>query len=258
MNLLVIVAIILICIFVIGWVVSIKIKNVSIVDAMWALSLPIPVVVYLLNYEGSLLRKCLLLAMALVWSLRLGLHLTMRIYSHHPKEDPRYKSLREHWGAEKADRNFLVVFLINAVLVFLLSLPFYYGSQNSLSLSIIEIIGIGIFLTGFIGESVADHQLSKFIRMKTNKEICEIGLWNYSRHPNYFFEAVIWVGIYLFACGAAGGVYTMHAPILMIILLTKVSGIPPAEKSSLKSKGDAYRKYQQTTSAFLPWFKKQL
>ena len=194
--------------------------------------------------------------MALVWSLRLGLHLAKRIYSHHPLEDPRYKNLREHWGAKRANRNFLIVFLINSVLVFLLSLPFYYSSQNNSALFIIEMIGFGVFLVGLIGESVADHQLTKFIKSNMNKEVCEVGLWNYSRHPNYFFEAVIWVGIYLFACGSEGGVYSMHAPILMIILLTKVSGIPPAEKSSLKSKGDNYRKYKQTTSAFVPWFKK--
>ncbi len=241
----------------VGWLISVKIKNVSIVDAMWALSLPVPVVIYLITFDAVLLRKGLLLSMALVWSLRLGLHLAKRIYSHHPDEDPRYKSLRDHWGPEKADRNFLAVFLINATLVFLLSLPFYYSAKNGSALSIIEFIGLGVFIIGLIGESISDSQLNKFKKMNTNKEICEVGLWNYSRHPNYFFEAVIWVGIYLFACGSSGGVYTMHAPILMIILLTKVSGIPPAEKSSLKSKGDAYRKYQQTTSAFVPWFKKQ-
>jgi steroid 5-alpha reductase family enzyme len=253
MNLLILTFLVLTIIFAIGWIASIKIKNASIVDAMWALSLGIPVFIYISSLEGSSDRKIILLAMALIWSLRLGSHLAKRIYSHHPKEDPRYKDMRDQWG-EHANRNFLLIFLTNSTLVFLLSLPFYFSSQLDTPIQWLEWIGLSIFIIGLIGETISDQQLAKF-RSQRGGEICKIGLWNYSRHPNYFFEAVIWLGIYLFCCNAPSGIYTIHAPLIMIFLLTKVTGIPPLERSLLESRGDAYRQYQQTTSAFIPWFK---
>jgi steroid 5-alpha reductase family enzyme len=256
MNVLILTALVLIIIFVIGWIASIKIENASIVDAMWALSLGIPVFIYLASHNGSGDRKIILFSMAMIWSLRLGIHLTKRIYSHHPKEDSRYKILRDQWG-KNATRNFLAIFLINAALVFLLSLPFYFSSQSDAPLQLLEWVGLAVFSIGLIGESIADHQLAKFRKQQGGGKICLIGLWNYSRHPNYFFEAVIWVGIYLFCAAAPGGIFTFHAPLLMIFLLTKVTGIPPTERSLLKSKGEAYREYQQTTNAFIPWFKKK-
>ncbi len=254
MNILIPSALILTIIFVIGWLASMKIKNASFVDAMWALSLGIPVLIYIASHEGRSDRKIILIAMALIWSVRLGSHLVKRIYSKHPKEDKRYKEMRDKWG-DNANRNFLFIFLTNAILVFLLSLPFYFSSQSDAPLQLLEWVGLGVFIVGFIGETIADKQLANFISQSGGGKICKIGLWNYSRHPNYFFEAVIWIAIYLFCSAAPGGIYTIHAPIIMIFLLTKVTGIPPLERSLLKSRGDAYREYQQTTSSFIPWFK---
>jgi len=178
-----------------------------------------------------------------------------RIYRHHPNEDPRYAALRKHWG-KYADKKFIIVFFINALLIFLFSHPFYFASQNTTSIQLLEYIGLAIFIIGVIGETIADNQLASFIKTSTGKEVCQKGLWNYSRHPNYFFEGVIWIGIYLYCSASPMGAYTIYAPILMIFLLVKVTGIPFAEISSLKSKGDAYKHYQQTTSPFIPWFKK--
>ncbi len=254
MNVLILTFLVLTMIFVIGWLAADRINNASIVDAIWALSLGIPVLIYVSYQNGSNNRKIILLSMALIWSLRLGIHLARRIYAHHPEEDSRYKILREQWK-ENSNRNFLIIFLINSTLVFLLSLPFYFSSQLDAPLQLLEWIGLAIFIIGFIGESMADQQLAKFRKRRGGGKICNIGLWNYSRHPNYFFEAVIWIGIYLFCAASPGGIFTIHAPLLMIFLLTKVTGIPPTERSLLKSRGDAYREYQQTTSAFIPWFK---
>lgn len=254
MNVLILTFLVLTIIFVIGWVASLKIKNASIVDAMWALSLGIPVFIYVSSHHGSNSRNIILLSMALIWSLRLGIHLSRRIHAHHPDEDSRYKILRVQWK-ENANRNFLIIFLINSTLVFLLSLPFYFSSQLDATVQLLEWIGLAIFSIGLIGESMADQQLAKFRKQRGGGKICNIGLWNYSRHPNYFFEAVIWVGIYLFCAASPGGIFTVHAPLIMIFLLTKVTGIPPTERSLLKSRGDAYKEYQQTTSAFIPWFK---
>jgi len=247
-------ALILMILFLIGWIASIRLQNVSIVDAMWALSLGIPVFIYISSHEGDLTRKLILLLMALIWSLRLGLHLAKRIYTHHPMEDKRYAILRKKW-AEKAKYHFSLVFFINAALVFLLSLPFYFSSRVVGDIIIIEWVGLIIFFIGLIGESLSDHQLQAFKEQNGSGKICDRGLWNYSRHPNYFFEAVIWLGIYLFCATSLGGISSLHAPLLMILLLTKVTGIPPTERSLLASKGDAYREYQKTTNAFIPWFK---
>lgn len=266
---------VLILIFGLGWLYATKIRNASIVDVMWALSLPIPVMIYLWLNQGWWVRELLLLAIALIWSLRLGLHLLIRIRAKHPQEDPRYAQLREHWNAQnmsvgrlssaRTQFKFLVIFMVNAGLVFALSQPFYAASAvDSYTINLMEIIGVLVFAVGLIGETVADSQLKRFSRVNSllkkqgeiTSTVCKIGLWKYSRHPNYFFEAVIWLGIYLFSCTSILGMTTIYAPVLMVLLLTKVTGIPPLEKLLIKSKGDAYRRYQETTSSFIPWFPK--
>lgn len=255
MDALILSLLILTALFTVGWQVSKCITNVSIVDAMWAYALLIPIGIFIVANEGGTVRNVILLSIAAVWSLRLGTHLAARIYRSYPIEDNRYRGLRKLWK-ERAHRNFFILFQINGLLVFLLSLPFYFASKNSASLGMLELIGLVVFLIGWLGESLADRQLSNFLKESKSKQICEVGLWNYSRHPNYFFEAVIWIGIYIFCSASPLGYLCIHAPLLMIFLLTKVTGIPPAEKSSISSKGYAYRAYQKTTSSFIPWFKK--
>ena len=120
-----------------------------------------------------------------------------------------------------------------------------------------EIWGIFLWLTGVVGESAADLQLEAFQRDPANQgKVCQTGLWRVSRHPNYFFEGLVWVGFCLFAMPADWGALGIISPLLMYTLLLKVSGIPLAEAEALRSKGDAYREYQNTTSAFIPWFPK--
>ena len=113
--------------------------------------------------------------------------------------------------------------------------------------------GAAISIFAISGEAIADHQMAAF-RKKHNdrKRVCDVGLWRYSRHPNYFFESMIWVGFYVFACGSASGWMTVHAPLIIGFLLLRVTGVPPSEASSLASKGDSYREYQKTTSVFIP------
>ena len=115
---------------------------------------------------------------------------------------------------------FIGIFLLNSSLVFLLSLPFYVASQNSNNtIETLESIGIIVYLIGITGEIISDKQLSDFLRNTPPGNVCQQGIWNYSRHPNYFFEAVIWIGIYIFCTASPGGIYTIHAPIIMILLL---------------------------------------
>jgi steroid 5-alpha reductase family enzyme len=107
-------------------------------------------------------------------------------------------------------------------------------------------------------EWLADRQLTLFKKEPENKGlVCQLGLWRYSRHPNYFFEWLVWVAFFVIACSSEYGIWTIYSPLLMLFLLLKVSGVPLAEKQSLQSKGDLYRQYQATTSEFFPWFRKE-
>ena len=118
---------------------------------------------------------------------------------------------------------------------------------------------MAIWFIAVAGEGVADWQLKQFRSRPENKgKICQSGLWNYSRHPNYFFEWLVWVGFFVFAWDSPFGCFTVLCPALMLFFLLRVTGIPLTEELSLKSKGDAYREYQRTTSAFVPFFKKNM
>ena len=115
-----------------------------------------------------------------------------------------------------------------------------------------------IFLIGLIGESLSDRQLTKFKSDPSNKgKVCNVGLWNYSRHPNYFFEIVIWVSYGMYSMQQPGGVWGVGSFLMMMFFICFVTGVPPSEKQSLKSRGDAYREYQKRTSILVPWFPKK-
>ncbi len=197
------------------------------------------------------------------WSLRLGTHLLVRVKSHHPVEDVRYAKLRQEWGAQ-TDRKMFGFFLLQGALQVVLSLPWLLiilddTPMRAFVLGPLAWAGAAIWLAGLVGESIADRQLAKFRADPANKgTVCQAGLWNYSRHPNYFFEWLIWVGYAVFALGSPWGWLGLLAPALMWHFLVNVTGVPMTEELSVKSKGDAYREYQRTTSAFVPWFKKKI
>jgi steroid 5-alpha reductase family enzyme len=124
-------------------------------------------------------------------------------------------------------------------------------------LPLLEYIGAGIWLIALTGEAIADWQLDQFKKDPANKgKVCNKGLWNYSRHPNYFFEWLIWVGYFVFALASPYGFIAIISPAIILYLLLNVTGIPATEEQSVRSKGDLYKEYQRTTSAFVPWFKK--
>lgn len=239
-------------IFAAAWAFCVKIKNFSPVDAFWAICIGLTSLFFLFIVAPN--PKQITAAILIgAWSARLGYHLTKRIAKHHAGEDTRYIKLREFWQ-EKANQYFLLLFLGNATLVLLLALPFLLvASDPNLSFDTFPIIGTIVTLIGLIGETLADKQMSDYKATAPDpKSICKSGLWKYSRHPNYFFESVIWFGFFIFALGSPWGWTTIYAPAIITFLLLKVTGIPPSEKSSLKSKGDAYREYQRTTSPFIP------
>jgi steroid 5-alpha reductase family enzyme len=238
------------------WLIYLFQHNAAIVDIGWGISFLITAWIYFFLGDGDLLKKLIMTAMATVWAGRLTTHLFLRYVPE--KEDPRYTRLREKWGGDSSGVLFLMLFIFQGVLVVILSLPFFLVGWGSTSeWSRWEFIGILVWLVGVLGEAAADKQLADFVKDPENKgKVCNRGLWRFSRHPNYFFEWVIWMGFFLFALPSYGGEFAVLSPIIMLLLLTKVSGIPLAEEESLASKGEAYREYQQATSAFIPWFSK--
>lgn len=240
-------------IFTAAWAFCVKIKNFSPVDAFWAICIGLTSLFFLL-LESPNPKQITAAILIGAWAGRLGYHLSRRIAKHHPSEDSRYTKLREIWQ-EKSNPFFLLLFLGNATLVLLLALPFYLISADpNSSFDLFSIIGTVVTLIGLIGETLADKQLAAFKGTEPNpKSICRNGLWKYSRHPNYFFESVIWLGFFIFALGSPYGWITIYAPAIITFLLLKVTGIPPTEASAIKRKGEAYREYQRTTSPFIPF-----
>lgn len=234
-----------------------RIRNAGIVDIFWAASYGIISIVFAAVYPGLFERKVLLLIAVLPWSFRLTYYLLKRFLKEHPHEDTRYAALRREWG-NRADVMLYLVFLFQGALITVLSPPFVIiAADDHPSLRLLEIFGAVICIIGTVGESIADEQLRRFKTVSSNKgKVCSTGLWNYSRHPNYFFEFVVWVGIAIIAAPAPLGIYTVYCPLLMLYFLTQMTGIKISEAQSLKSRGEEYLRYQQTTSAFFPWLKK--
>lgn len=235
-----------------GWAWCNRLNNYSPVDAFWAFGIGICTLAYCVINDGDLLKRVVTAILVSAWSLRLGWHLQARIRQHHPEEDSRYEALRAHWEG-RVESSFFWFFQAQAFSVILLSWPYFLISGDSSGWGAFETVGLLVTLVGLGGETLADSQMKRF--KKGNHEssaVCQEGLWRYSRHPNYFFEFVIWVGLYLFACGSSGGWLGFYAPAIILFLLLKVTGIKPTEESAVRRKGDAYREYQRTTSAFIP------
>lgn len=238
------------------WLIHLRTGNASIVDAGWAGGLALLGLLYAALAGGYWLRSVLLAAMAGVWGFRLAIYLAFRIIGH--PEEGRYQELRRQWKTN-LPLKFLVFFEFQAVLAVVLSVPFLLAARNpSSAISWLEWSAVGLWTLAMAGEATADAQLSKFKSNPANKgKTCQVGLWRYSRHPNYFFEWLIWVAFALFALDSPSGYWGMLSPALMLYFVLRVTGIPATEAQALRSRGEQYRRYQQTTSAFVPWFTKE-
>lgn len=250
-------SLVIIClVMALAWVWATKLKNYSIVDAFWAFNFLIVAVFIFFMADGLATRKSLVFFLSALWSLRLGWHLTGRIFSHIQEEEGRYKQLRKEW-AENIHLKFFLFFQAQGLNNIWLCIPFFIISLNKgQEISRIEWLGAGLWLVSVTGEAVADWQLAHFKKDKSNAgKVCDKGLWYYSRHPNYFFQLMIWVSVFIFALASPFGWLAIISPLSIAYLLFKVTGIPLTEEQSLRSKGKAYEVYQQTTSPFIPWFK---
>lgn len=224
-------------------------------DPAWALSFLLVFSLLFLLSDAWLPRKILILSLGALWSLRLGIFLAIRVGSHHPVEDSRYTKLRAKYEPHVGRRMF-GFFQFQAVSVPILALPFFLSLQSKgEGFYFPEIAGALVVLLSLFGEAMADRQADRFKKDPANREkVCKVGLWRYSRHPNYFFEWGIWMGFGIMALATPWGFLGLSSPLIMYLLLTKVTGIPPAEAQSLKKRGEEYRKYQRETNAFFPWF----
>jgi steroid 5-alpha reductase family enzyme len=241
--------------FAVVWAICVMVRNYGFLDAAWSYGVALLAPIYFAVGPGGLSRKTAFCGLGIAWSLRLGTYIFLRVFRHHPAEDVRYEALRRRWPGPAM---FLAFFELQAFTVVIFSLPFLVTSWNTAgSVGLIEIVGLGVAAGSVAGESLADRQMKRFKSDPASQgKVCEVGLWRFSRHPNYFFEFLFWVGIFIASTGSPWGWMTAVCPVLMYYFLTRVTGIPLTEEYALKSKGEAYRRYQQTTSAFIPWFRR--
>ena len=238
------------------WLIHLRTGNAAIVDAGWAGGLAILGVLDAALGGGFWLRSLIIGTMAAIWGLRLGLYLLLTRVIGHPEEG-RYQELRRQWKTNIPFK-FLLFYEFQALLCVILSIPFLAASRNpNTSLSALEWAAVVLWVAAIAGEVTADSQLNRFKSDPASKgRTCQVGLWRYSRHPNYFFEWLIWMAFALFACASPYGYWGFISPALILYFVLRVTGIPATEAQALRSRGEEYRRYQQTTSAFVPWFRK--
>lgn len=239
------------------WVISVFIKNVSIVDLFWGFGFVVVSAFYFINTEGIFTRKIVLMSLVTIWGLRLSFYLTWRNVG--KGEDFRYRQFRKDYGENRYWWiSFFQVFLLQGTLMWLISAPLLgaqYNGQNN-QLNIFDYAGIAFWLTGFMFEAGGDHQLAVFKADPANKgKVLNSGFWRYTRHPNYFGDSAAWWG-YGLICLAAGSYIPVLGSVLMTALIIKISGVAMLERS-LKEQKPQYREYIEKTSAFLPWFPKK-
>ena len=232
------------------WIIQKRSGTAGIVDVAWSIGTGICAVLFAVGADGNPARRLLIAVIAGIWGLRLGIHLLVRLKQE--GEDGRYLMMRQRWG-DRTQRNMLIFYQIQAIWAVLFALPMLIAARNPSPLTWLDAFGAFIWLAAIAGESIADRQLAAFKSIPQNKDkVCNTGLWKFTRHPNYFFEWTHWWAYVLIAFGGPYWWFTLGGPIVMYVFVTRITGIPPTEARSLKSRGDAYRHYQQTTNAFFP------
>jgi steroid 5-alpha reductase family enzyme len=234
------------------WVVQRRTGNAAIVDAGWAGGIGLAALAAGLFGAGDPARRILVAVLGGGWGLRLAWHLLADRIVGKPEEG-RYVALREAWGTG-AQRGFFLFYQAQAVLAALLAAPFLLAARDpNPGPGPRDFAALALWLVALVGESIADRQLASFkADPSTRGAVCRRGLWAWSRHPNYFFEWLVWCAFALLATGNSAGLAAWAAPAAMLFFILRVTGIPPTEAQALRSRGDAYRRYQSEVSAFVP------
>lgn len=241
-----------------AWLVALRTGRSGWIDAIWSFATGVfGAAGALVVFDGREVsaRQGLVALLALLWSLRLGLHIAAR--TARGGDDPRYRQLRREWGGAFAYRLFWFL-QIQALAAAVLVLSIAIAAHNPApGLGGLDWLGIAVLIVAVAGETIADRQLSAFRADPGNEgRVCDIGLWGLSRHPNYFFEWLGWLAYAIIAVDLTAsypwGVLAFAGPLLMYWLLVHVSGIPPLEAHMLRSRGQVFREYQQRVNAFWP------
>lgn len=234
---------------VLTWLVSVVRRDVSIVDSVWSLLILLCLVSYVYFAGDTGPRTTLVLTLATLWALRLSLHISIR--NHGEPEDRRYQEIRRNNQPFFEWKSLYIVFLLQGFLAWVVVLPAVAAVAGQTPLGPLDYVGVALWLIGMFFEVVGDWQLTQFSkREKTGKAVLDTGLWRYTRHPNYFGEAVLWWGFYLFAL-SAGAWWAIVAPLLMTFLLVRVSGVAMLEKD-ISGRRPEYQDYIRRTNAFIP------
>lgn len=232
-----------------AWVLSVFIRNVSIVDSLWSLFFAVAAIVYATSVDAMSVKAQLVVALVLIWSLRLSIYITARNWGE--GEDYRYQAIRRRNDPGFAIKSLYIVFGLQAVLAWIISLPLQPAILSSADLGAVDLVATVLWIVGFAFEAGGDYQLSQFRKDPANVgKVLDSGFWKYTRHPNYFGDCCVWWAYFLFAV-PAGGWWTIIAPLAMTTLLLKVSGVSLLEKT-ITSRRPEYADYQKRTSAFFP------
>ncbi|HLP79629.1 MAG TPA: DUF1295 domain-containing protein [Acidobacteriota bacterium] len=236
------------------YIVSLIIKDASIMDVAWGLGFILVAAQSLyLSFQLNLpvtWMKLVLLGLICFWGLRLTFH----IWTRHHGEDKRYTEWRVAWGSTFALRSYVQIFLLQGSLILLISMPVWLAMQSTFKTNMwVFLTGCFVWLAGFLFEMIADAQLATHLRTSRGK-IMQTGLWRYSRHPNYFGEALLWWGVFLIGLSFSVTAYSLFAPVTITFLLLFVSGVPLLEKRFAGN--PEWEHYKRHTSVFVPWFRK--
>lgn len=238
------------------YLVQRRTRNAGVVDFVWAAGVGVLAVFYAAGASGTPERRLLLAFLAGGWSLRLAAYLLVNRVLGRP-EDGRYEMLRHNWG-DKAQVFFFAFFQIQALWAVLFSIPFLPAAYSEAALGLLDFLALLVWLVAVGGETLADRQLARFRADPASRgKTCRVGFWRYSRHPNYFFEWIHWFTYVFLSIGSPFWWVSLMGPVVMLLFLYKVTGIPYTEKRALESRGEDYRRYQQMTSPFIPWFPKR-
>jgi steroid 5-alpha reductase family enzyme len=238
------------------WLLSLVKKDASIVDTFWGPGFVLIAAVSCAIGEGYAMRRILITALAAVWGLRLAGHIFFR--NKGKGEDFRYRAMRARHGKRFPVVSLYSVFAVQGLLMWVISLPLQIGqiSRMPAKLTSLDWTGAIVWLIGFAFESIGDLQLARFKGESKNKgKVMDRGLWRYTRHPNYFGDALLWWGFFLMALSTPSGVWTAISPLIMTGLLMKVSGVALLDKTLMKTKPE-YGGYVRRTNAFFPWLRR--
>lgn len=223
-------------------------QHADIADVVWSGMIVVNGLIILSQADGDLFHKLAILVIPVLWYLRLFLHLAERYDL--SNEDGRYAYLRKHWQ-DSTQSKFFAFFMGQGLIISLFSFPAWVLANHSAEFGIWDIFGLLVVALSYLGVWLSDRQLRHFKKSDEHKgKVCNIGLWRYSRHPNYFFEWTHWFAYPLLTMGSDLQWLMWIYPFIMLAFLLKLTGIPFNEQQNLRSKGDAYREYQQKTNKF--------